>query len=466
MTKLRLRSRVNFPATVTGEGGFTVRKENGHWIVAPDFSDLNEITAPQLTDPTTQQVWVYNPTANSYAVLTLAGLGDALYVATSTTSLAIGTGSKAFTIQTGKDFGDGSYVIATSDANPDTDFMFGQITDYTGATLTVDVTVIGGSGTHADWTIRLAGARGITGATGASPGIQQVYSTTTADADPGNGTFRLNNATPASATAAYLDNLDSGGATVSTIFDLWDDSTNTVKGTLHLEKDTDPTVWAAFQVTGSVVDGTGYRKLTLANGAGSGAFTNGDTFAITFSRAGDKGADGTIAGSTGANDNRIIRADGTGGTTVQASAIGVDDSGNITGAGTIDVGNADTTLSRRAAGRLAVEGVALDPDIPQNSKSAAYTTVLGDANTHIYHPSSDNNPRTFTIDSNANVAYPVGTFITFVNEINTVTIAITSDTLVFAGSGSTGSRTLAANGMATALKVASTRWYISGTGLT
>jgi len=64
------------------------------------------------------------------------------------------------------------------------------------------------------------------------------------------------------------------------------------------------------------------------------------------------------------------------------------------------------------------------------------------------------------------VAYPVGTTITFVNQINTVTIAITSDTLTLMGAGSTGSRTLAANGIATALKVASTSWVISGVGLT
>lgn len=104
--------------------------------------------------------------------------------------------------------------------------------------------------------------------------------------------------------------------------------------------------------------------------------------------------------------------------------------------------------------------------IEQNSKSTAYTTVLSDAGKHILHPSSDNNPRTFTIDSNANVAYPIGTAITFVNQINTVTIAITSDTLTLAGSGSTGSRTLAANGIATALKISTTGWIISGTGLT
>jgi hypothetical protein len=105
-------------------------------------------------------------------------------------------------------------------------------------------------------------------------------------------------------------------------------------------------------------------------------------------------------------------------------------------------------------------------NIPQNSQSAAYTTVISDSGKHILHPTADNNARTFTIDSNANVPYPIGTAITFINQINTVTIAITSDTLVLAGLGSTGSRTLAANGMATAVKIATTTWMISGTGLT
>lgn len=39
---------------------------------------------------------------------------------------------------------------------------------------------------------------------------------------------------------------------------------------------------------------------------------------------------GSIGGSTGATDNRILRADGTGGSTVQSSAAEVDDSGNVT----------------------------------------------------------------------------------------------------------------------------------------
>jgi hypothetical protein len=58
--------------------------------------------------------------------------------------------------------------------------------------------------------------------------------------------------------------------------------------------------------------------------------------------------------------------------------------------------------------------------------------------------------------------------LTFINQhaAGVVTIAITSDTMRLAGAGTTGSRTLAADGIATAIKIASTEWLISGTGLT
>ena len=160
------------------------------------------------------------------------------------------------------------------------------------------------------------------------------------------------------------------------------------------------------------------------------------------------------------------------------------------GVGALELGHAtDTTLSRSAAGKLAVEGVdvllsggdaslgTVTPatnnaasvgytGMPANSQTAAYTLVASDAGKHIIHPSSDNNARTFTIPANSSVAFPVGTVVTFVNLVNTVTIAITSDTLTQAGTGSAGSRTLAANGLATCIKVSSTQWMISGSGLT
>src|SRR5258706_6937200 len=106
--------------------------------------------------------------------------------------------------------------------------------------------------------------------------------------------------------------------------------------------------------------------------------------------------------------------------------------------------------------------------IPQNSQSAAYTLVASDAGKHIFHPSADTTARTFTIPANSSVAYAIGTTLTFVNQnaAGVVTIAITTDTMRLAGAGTTGSRTLAANGIATAIKVTSTEWQINGTGLT
>lgn len=118
------------------------------------------------------------------------------------------------------------------------------------------------------------------------------------------------------------------------------------------------------------------------------------------------------------------------------------------------------------------QGNGLDVDaagfrgIPQNSQSANYTCVAADAGKHIRHPSGGGSGDTITIPANSSVAYEVGTTLTFVNlDSNSVSIAITTDTLTQAGTGSTGTRTLAQYGMATALKVESTNWLISGTGL-
>lgn len=105
--------------------------------------------------------------------------------------------------------------------------------------------------------------------------------------------------------------------------------------------------------------------------------------------------------------------------------------------------------------------------IPQNSQSGNYTLVAADAGKHILHPSGGGAGDTFTIPANASVAFPVGTALTFINaDSDSISIAITSDTLTLANSTTTGTRTLAQNGVATAVKVTSTGWIISGTGLT
>jgi hypothetical protein len=120
------------------------------------------------------------------------------------------------------------------------------------------------------------------------------------------------------------------------------------------------------------------------------------------------------------------------------------------------VAEATTASTARSVGYLG---------IPASAVTTTATLTIADAGEHIYLTSTG---QTITIPANASVAYPIGTTLTFIAgpSATTTTIAITTDTMYLAGTGTTGSRTLAAHGMATAVKVAATTWYINGTGLT
>jgi hypothetical protein len=106
-------------------------------------------------------------------------------------------------------------------------------------------------------------------------------------------------------------------------------------------------------------------------------------------------------------------------------------------------------------------------EIPQNLQSADYTLVSADSGKHIYHPSSDTTARRWTIPSNASVPFPIGTALTFINGqvAGDVVLGITADTLIFAGTGSTGDRLFSGPSSATAVKITATSWIISGTGI-
>ena len=105
-------------------------------------------------------------------------------------------------------------------------------------------------------------------------------------------------------------------------------------------------------------------------------------------------------------------------------------------------------------------------ELPVNGQATPYTAVLADAGKSLYYSAAG--AATFTIPANGSVAYPTGTTLTFVNDASgatNMTIAITTDTLIFSPGGTAGSRTLAQFGRATAHKVTATRWIISGSGL-
>lgn len=177
---------------------------------------------------------------------------------------------------------------------------------------------------------------------------------------------------------------------------------------------------------------------------------------------------GTLSINTPA-DSTVNTAQLAAGPVKDINQLAVTDGGIIVGDGANFVLESGATArTSLGLGSAAVETVEELQDINQNSQSAAYTTVLGDAGGHLYHPSADTTARIWTIDSNANVAYPIGTAISFINDVSAgvITLAITTDTMVSAIDGTTGSRTLAAPCSVTALKVTATRWVVSGTGLT
>lgn len=116
--------------------------------------------------------------AAAASVTAAAGYAAALS-STSTTSLTIGTGAKTFTTQASKQYTAGQYLIASSAASA-LNFMHGTVTSYSGTTLIMNITDIGGSGTLADWNISISGTQGATGAQGAAGGAIALLSTQTA----------------------------------------------------------------------------------------------------------------------------------------------------------------------------------------------------------------------------------------------------------------------------------------------
>jgi hypothetical protein len=158
----------------------------------------------------------------------------------------------------------------------------------TGATVTVapgDTAEILNDGT--DCYLSVQGAQGPSGDVGGIT-IAYTFSTTTANADPGAGLLRLNNATQGSATAIYADLLSSDGSDYTDLLDNLDAAASTEKGIVRLFAAADPTKWIVFSLTSRTTQ-SGYREFAVTYIAKSGVdpFGNGDAICFTFCRTGD-----------------------------------------------------------------------------------------------------------------------------------------------------------------------------------
>ena len=241
-----------------------------------------------------------------------------------------------------------------------------------------------------------------------------------------------------------------------------DDSTVIINGI-------DNTV-SATSVTGGVVRLTG------------GTISTTDSSGITVITATTFNSDVTVENELTVNGNLIVKnknielrsiasptdatADG-GGITLKGTTDKTFNYVNSTGLWTANIGIEAATFTGPAATATTASTAASVGymGLPQSATTTTATLAIGDAGKHIYVNTAG---QTMTIPANSAVPYPIGTAITFVAgpSAGTVTIAITTDIMYLVGTGTTGSRTLAAHGTATAIKVSATAWYINGTGLT
>ena len=146
------------------------------------------------------------------------------------------------------------------------------------------------------------------------------------------------------------------------------------------------------------------------------------------------------------------------------STLTIADGKTLTASNTLTLAGTDSTTMTFPPASASVGYL----NIPQNAQSTAYTMVLADAGKNIHHPAADTTARTWTMPANASVAFPIGTIMVWTNEgsAGVITASITSDTMVWVPAGTTGNRTIAANGFLVWHKITSTKWNVWGQGVT
>ncbi|MGB1649381.1 MAG: hypothetical protein ACPHEP_00015 [Acidimicrobiales bacterium] len=298
--------------------------------------DLGTTTWKRTTPTTGEQANIDTVVADAVDIGTVAGISaNVTTVAgnSSNVTTVAGISSDVTTVAA-----DGTDIGTVAGISSDVTTVAGISSDVT--TVAADGTDIGTvAGISSNVTTVAGISSDVTTVAGISGDVSSVaaqvvgynFSTTTAMADPGSGNLRFNNATVASVTAIAIDDLDSNGVDQSAYIALWDDSTNTVKGTLVFR--TGGGDVATFNITG-LTDNTGWFQIAVTHVASSGTFSNTEDTFIGFTRTGDKGADGAGSGDVsgpGASvtDNAAVRWDGTTGQLVQNSTVTIDDAGAI-----------------------------------------------------------------------------------------------------------------------------------------
>lgn len=169
---------VTFDTTVGGDGSTVTDDANattglangGHRVrLVPAFSQFVaiavwvktralEVLGYKNAAATSASNAAASETAAAASAASAAAIAGA-FVGTSATSWTPTIGPQVFATQTGEQYTPGTFLSLVSAAAP-TAWGVGQVSSYTGSTLTMDIQVVNGSGVHTDWNISLTGTRG------------------------------------------------------------------------------------------------------------------------------------------------------------------------------------------------------------------------------------------------------------------------------------------------------------------
>lgn len=153
----------------------------------------------------------------------------------------------------------------------------------------------------------------VPGLPGRPAGLRWNFSALTADADPGPGDVRFNNATIGSVTFLYFDNVDAENNTQTAWLNALDDNGGAAnKGVLYIYSE-GSNAFMTFRINGSVVDGGGYKKVPVLNLTGALPADN-SVLDVVFAPSGDAGA---VSGPGSSTDRAIATWNGTAGTALR-----------------------------------------------------------------------------------------------------------------------------------------------------
>jgi hypothetical protein len=244
---------------------------------------------------------------------------------------------------------------------------------------------------------------------------------------------------------------------------------------------TSASVVSANGFAGTVATATTTPAITLTtsvsgvlkgNGTAISAATAGTDYQvpITLTTTGSTGAATFAAGtlnipnySAGGTVTSITAGTGLSGGTITSSGTIAIDSTVATLTGTQTLTNKTITGLTSASTVLDSSGASYSVGFRTMplSTNVSGTLILSD-NAKFYYVTSG-----LTIPLNSSVAFDIGTVITIVSNSTAITITPASGvTLQLANSATSGTRSLASNGVATLLKVAVNTWFVIGTGVT